>query len=41
MKMTKSIKPCEVKREWILIDAKDKTFGRVLTEAATYLRGKT
>jgi large subunit ribosomal protein L13 len=40
MKFTKSIKPNEVKRDWILIDAEGKTFGRVLTEAATYLRGK-
>jgi large subunit ribosomal protein L13 len=40
MKFTKSIKPNEVKRDWILIDAEGKTFGRILTEAATYLRGK-
>jgi len=40
MKFTKSIKPQEVKRDWILIDAKDKTFGRLITEIATILRGK-
>ncbi len=40
MKFTKSIKPEEVKRDWILIDAKDKIFGRVITEIATILRGK-
>jgi len=40
MKFTKSIKPEEVKRDWILIDAKDKTFGRLITEIATLLRGK-
>jgi len=40
MKFTKSIKPEEVKRDWILIDAKDKTFGRLISEIATYLRGK-
>jgi len=40
MKFTKSIKPEEVKRDWILIDAKDKTFGRLITEIATILRGK-
>ncbi len=40
MKFTKSIKPEEVKRDWILIDAKDKVFGRVITEIATILRGK-
>ncbi|MEO1941767.1 MAG: 50S ribosomal protein L13 [Campylobacterales bacterium] len=39
-KFTKAIKPEEVKRDWILIDAKDKIFGRVITEIATYLRGK-
>ena len=40
MKFTKSIKPAEVKRDWILIDAKDKTFGRLISEIATILRGK-
>ena len=35
MKFTKSIKPEEVKRDWILIDAKNKTFGRLITEIAT------
>jgi len=40
MKFTKSIKPEEVKRDWILIDAKNKTFGRLITEIATILRGK-
>jgi len=40
MKFTSSVKPHEVKRDWILIDAEGKTFGRILTEVATYLRGK-
>ncbi len=40
MKFTKSIKPQEVKREWILIDAKDKLFGRLISEIAIILRGK-
>ncbi len=40
MKFTKSVKPQEVKREWILIDAKDKIFGRLISEIATILRGK-
>jgi large subunit ribosomal protein L13 len=40
MKLTSVIKPHEVKRDWILIDAEGKTFGRILTEVATYLRGK-
>ena len=38
--MTKSIKENEVKREWVLIDAKGKIFGRLITEIATILRGK-
>ncbi len=40
MKLTSVIKPHEVQRDWILIDAEGKTFGRILTEVATYLRGK-
>jgi large subunit ribosomal protein L13 len=34
------IKASEVEREWIVVDAKGKRFGRVLTEIATLLRGK-
>jgi large subunit ribosomal protein L13 len=34
------IKPNEVKRDWHIIDAEGKTFGRVITEIATLLRGK-
>jgi len=33
-------KPNEVKREWVLIDAKDQVVGRVATKAAMILRGK-
>jgi large subunit ribosomal protein L13 len=40
MKLTSVTKPHEVVREWHLIDAEGKTFGRILTEAATLLRGK-
>ena len=40
MKMTTVLKPHEVKRDWHLIDAECKTFGRILTEAAILLRGK-
>ncbi len=40
MKLTSVMKPHEVQRDWILIDAEGKTFGRILTEVATYLRGK-
>lgn len=40
MKLTKSIKSSEVQRDWIVVDAAGKKFGRVLTEVATLLRGK-
>jgi large subunit ribosomal protein L13 len=40
MKMTAVLKPAEVQRDWVLIDAEGKTFGRILTEVATLLRGK-
>ncbi len=40
MKFTKMIKPNEVQRDWIVIDAAGKRFGRVITEVATLLRGK-
>jgi len=40
MKMTQVMKPHEVVRDWVLIDAEGKTFGRILTEVATILRGK-
>jgi large subunit ribosomal protein L13 len=33
-------KPKEVKRDWYLVDAKDKTLGRISTQIATLLRGK-
>lgn len=38
--MTKVIKPNEVRRDWVVIDAEGKRFGRILTEVATLLRGK-
>lgn len=38
--MTKITKPNEVKRDWIVIDASGKRFGRLLTEVAILLRGK-
>ena len=39
-KFTKSIKNEEVKREWIVLDAEGQTFGRIVTQVATLLRGK-
>ena len=40
MNMTKVLKPAEVTRDWHLVDAEGKTFGRILTDVATLLRGK-
>ena len=40
MQSTKMIKANEVERDWVVIDAEGKKFGRVLTEVATLLRGK-
>ena len=40
MKATIAIKPSEVKRDWIVVDAAGKRFGKVPTEVATLLRGK-
>lgn len=37
---TFSAKPAEVRREWYLVDAADKTLGRLATEIASRLRGK-
>ena len=38
--MTKITKPNEVEREWVVLDAAGKRFGRLLTEVDTLLRGK-
>ena len=40
MKFTKSVNQAEVQKKWVVIDAKDKIFGRVVTEVASILRGK-
>ncbi len=40
MHITQSLKTSDVRRAWHLIDATDKTFGRLITEVATLLRGK-
>ncbi|MGQ0657330.1 MAG: 50S ribosomal protein L13 [Chromatiales bacterium] len=37
---TFSAKPAEIKREWYVLDAADKTLGRLATEVARRLRGK-
>lgn len=37
---TLSAKATEVKRNWYIVDAKDKTLGRLASQVATRLRGK-
>lgn len=37
---TKSTKPADVTRDWFLVDATDKTLGRLASEIARRLRGK-
>lgn len=37
---TFSAKPAEVKRDWFVVDAADKTLGRLASEIARRLRGK-
>jgi len=38
--MTVSAKPAEVRRDWFVVDATDKTLGRLSAEIAHRLRGK-
>ncbi len=40
MKFTQMVKATDVKRDWIVVDAEGKIFGRVITEVASILRGK-
>jgi large subunit ribosomal protein L13 len=40
MKFTKSLTSAEVQKDWIVIDAEGKIFGRIITEVASKLRGK-
>lgn len=40
MKFTQMVKANEVQRDWVVIDAQGKIFGRIITEVATILRGK-
>lgn len=40
MKFTQMAKANEIERDWIVVDATDKVFGRIITEVATVLRGK-
>lgn len=40
MKLTQFIRATQIKRDWVVLDAKDQVFGRLITHAATLLRGK-
>jgi large subunit ribosomal protein L13 len=40
MKFTKMLNKNTIQKDWVVVDAKDKIFGRVVTEIATILRGK-
>ncbi|MGJ9384520.1 50S ribosomal protein L13 [Salipaludibacillus neizhouensis] len=40
MRTTYMAKPSEVERKWHVVDAEDKTLGRLSTEVASLLRGK-
>jgi len=37
---TYSVTPKDIKKEWLIVDATDKTLGRLATEVARVLRGK-
>ncbi len=37
---TFSVKPADIKKEWLVVDATDQTLGRLATEVARVLRGK-
>ena len=39
-KFTQSIHKADVQKNWVVLDATDKVFGRLVTEIATILRGK-
>ncbi len=40
MKFTQMAKANEIERDWVVVDATNKVFGRIITEVATILRGK-
>lgn len=37
---THSVKPAEIKKKWVVVDATNQTLGRLATEVALVLRGK-
>jgi large subunit ribosomal protein L13 len=40
MKFTQMAHEADIQRDWIVVDAEGKVFGRIITEIATILRGK-
>ncbi|RAX54652.1 50S ribosomal protein L13 [Helicobacter sp. 16-1353] len=40
MNLTSTLKKNDIQRDWIVLDAKDEIFGRLITKTAIYLRGK-
>ena len=40
MRFTKMLNKNDVQKDWIVLDAKGQTFGRLVTQIATILRGK-
>ncbi|WP_066386989.1 50S ribosomal protein L13 [Helicobacter himalayensis] len=40
MELTKIATQADINRQWVVLDAKDKIFGRLIAEVATLLRGK-
>jgi large subunit ribosomal protein L13 len=40
MKFTQMVNQADIQKDWIVIDAKGRIFGRIITEVATILRGK-
>lgn len=40
MELTKIATRDDINRQWVVLDAKDQVFGRLITQAATLLRGK-
>lgn len=40
MELTKIATQNDINRQWVVLDAKDKVFGRLITEVAILLRGK-
>jgi large subunit ribosomal protein L13 len=37
---TYSVKPSDIKKKWVIVDAADQTLGRIASEIAAILRGK-